>query len=171
MDPRIHTSMEDLTTLHDAQVAMAAALDSVAKADLAAHAVEEQLNAGENASLTAELAPYREAVERLLHGAEHARSGEASGEEREKQMPGIDEVTGETGQLYGVLTGSDEPATAVVLDDSTQAEADAKQAVSAWQDFLDSRLPALNDVMRKAGKPAISVSQAPTNMPEGGDED
>jgi len=171
MDPRIHTSIEDLTTLHDAQVAMAAAFDSVSKADLAAHAVEEQLNAPDNASLAAQLAPYRDAVERLLHGAEHPGNGEASGGEHEKPLPGIDEVTGEAGQLYGALSGSDEPATAAVLEGSTQVEADAKQAASAWQGFVEHRLPALNDLLRNAGKPAINVSQAPTNMPEGGDED
>ncbi|MGB9148213.1 MAG: glycoside hydrolase [Acidobacteriaceae bacterium] len=180
MDPRVHTSLADLTTLHDAQVAMAAALDSVSKADLAAHAVQEQVTAAASgdADLAAQLAPWQAQLSSLLEGHEHEGAGHPTEREEEhaapgqhRHLPGIDEVSGETGQLYAVLTGSDEPATAAVLADSAHVENDAKEVVPAWQDFVEHRLPALNDLLRKAGKPAINISQAPTNMPQEGDED
>ena len=43
--------------------------------------------------------------------------------------------------------------------------------VPAWQDFATKQLPAINDVLQKAGRPAINPEKEATYMPETGDED
>jgi hypothetical protein len=43
--------------------------------------------------------------------------------------------------------------------------------VPAWEDFKAKQLPALNEILTKAGKPAIDLNKEPDNMPGGGDED
>ncbi|MCU1313206.1 MAG: hypothetical protein JWM54_963, partial [Acidobacteriaceae bacterium] len=50
MDPRVEVSAADLEALHSAQVTMAASLDGLAKADLEAHSVLEQISPPQNAS-------------------------------------------------------------------------------------------------------------------------
>ena len=66
---------------------------------------------------------------------------------------------------------ADEPPTQALLTAAAQAEEDSKTAVAAWKDFLANQLPALNDVLHKAGGPAINLSLQPTDLPEAGDED
>ncbi|MGA8111925.1 MAG: glycoside hydrolase [Acidobacteriaceae bacterium] len=170
MDPRIHTSQEELVALHAAQMAAADALDSAAKADLAAHAVEEQLEAAgaADANLQSQLAPISAALKVVLQGSRRGR-GEASGAETNR--PGIDEVTGEVGQVYGGLEQSDNPPTEALLKAAQNAEAEARAATPAWEDFKAKQLPALNEILTKAGKPAIDLNKEPDNMPGGGDED
>src|ERR1019366_3021102 len=70
MDPRVHTAAAELAALHAAQVRMAASLDELAKADLAAHSVQEQMAAPENASLTAQFAAYIAALKKVIDGNE-----------------------------------------------------------------------------------------------------
>src|SRR6202023_188103 len=99
MDPRVEVSAGDLEALHTAQVKMAASLDALAKADLEAHSVMEQISAPQNAShenaaLAARLAPYSKSLKLLVDGAELDAA---------KTQPGMDDVTGEAGQLYGQL--------------------------------------------------------------------
>jgi hypothetical protein len=43
--------------------------------------------------------------------------------------------------------------------------------VAAWEDFRAKQLPALNDVLRKAGRPAINLERQATDMPDEGDEE
>jgi photosystem II stability/assembly factor-like uncharacterized protein len=162
MDPRIQTSPADLEALHSAEWSMYVAFDAAAKADLAAHAVEEQLSKAVNADLSAQLAPFTSALKSVLDG---------SGADPSKHVEGVDAVTGAAGQIYGEFDMSDEPPTQALLTAATQTEADSKAAVGAWKDFQANQLPALNEVLRKAGKPAINLTQQPTDLPEAGDED
>jgi len=141
---------------------MYVAFDAAAKADLAAHAVEEQLSKAVNADLSAQLAPFTSALKSVLDG---------SGADPSKHVEGVDAVTGAAGQIYGEFDMSDEPPTQALLTAATQTEADSKAAVGAWKDFQANQLPALNEVLRKAGKPAINLTQQPTDLPEAGDED
>jgi photosystem II stability/assembly factor-like uncharacterized protein len=170
MDPRVHTSMADLTSLHDAQVAMAAALNSVAQADLAAHSAEEQISAPQSAALTAQLAPYLAQLKTLLGGNEHTEPA-AAAPKTGKHLPGIDEVNGEATELYAELDQSDEPATTALLAASAHVEHEAQEVVPAWEDFRQNQLPAIDKLLRQAGKPAINPAKQPTSMPSQGDED
>ena len=159
MDPRVHTAPEDLEALHEAQVRMARSLDAVAKADLAAHAVSEQMNAPQNASLASQLQPYKDALKLVL-------SGDPS-----QHRPGIDEVNGEAGQLYGQLEQSDNPPTDALSKAAAHVGDEAKEVVPAWEQFREQQLPALNKMLEEAHHARINLAKPPGDMPEEGDED
>lgn len=76
MDPRVHTSREDLIALHTTQMSMAETLDAISRADLAAHSLAEQLAAPENASVADQLAPYKAQLQKLLEGAKKDQNQE-----------------------------------------------------------------------------------------------
>lgn len=162
MDPRIHISADDLAALHTEQVKMAASLDAVSRADLSAHAVAEQLASPGNASLTSQLVPYSTAIKTLLDG---------TGPNAPKRLPGIDEVTGEAGQLYGQLERADAVPTQALVDAAAHVQDEVKEVILGWQDFRLKQLPALNDILRKANRPVINLEKEPVNLPESGDED
>jgi photosystem II stability/assembly factor-like uncharacterized protein len=159
MDPRVHTSPSDLEALHTAQMTMAQALDAVAKADLAAHAVAEQMSAPQNVSLGSQLQPYKDALKLVLDG-DHAQ-----------HRPGIDEVNGEVGQLYGELEQSDNPPTEALTQAATHVQGESKEVVPAWEEFRDKQLPELNKVLAAAHHARINLARPPSDMPEAGDED
>ncbi len=159
MDPRIHTSAAELEALHAQQVKMAGLLDAMARADLAAHAVQEQLAKPENTAIK-ELAPFAAKVKALVNGGEGEKGG-----------PGLDGVAGEAGQLYGQLEQADEPPTAVLLEAAAHAEQEGHEVLPRWKDFVAKDLPELNKVLKGAGRPEIDVQKAPDDMPDEGDED
>lgn len=165
MDPRIHTAPQELEALHTAQMTMADALDAVAKADLAAHAVAEQIASPQNASLASQLTPYSDALKALLRGNEHSNDQDA------KSIPGIDEVNGEAGQLYGELEQADGVPTEALTAAAGQVEGEVKEVVPAWEDFRENKLPALNKLLESAHHARIDLNKLPANMPEEGDED
>ncbi|HEX5234985.1 MAG TPA: glycoside hydrolase [Silvibacterium sp.] len=162
MDPRVQTSAADLETLHSAEVAMAASLDALAKADLAAHSVEEQLSSPENQAFTAQLAPFSAALKSILEGSAPTSA---------KHQPGIDEVTADATQLYGELEQADIAPTAALLDASQHVEMEGKEVLPGWQTFEQNQLPALNIKLRNLHRPPIDPNRAPSDMPEQGDED
>jgi photosystem II stability/assembly factor-like uncharacterized protein len=172
MDPRVEVSAADLEALHAAQAKMAASLDALAKADLEAHAVMEQISlpqnasaenaSPENASLSPGLAPYRKALKLLLDGTKG---------EGEKGRPGMDDVNGEATQLYGQLQQADAAPTKALLDAAAHNQEEGEQAVGAWEEFQQKQLPAINEQLRNAHRPAVNLNQRPGSMPEGGDED
>ncbi|MGH9606575.1 MAG: VPS10 domain-containing protein [Terracidiphilus sp.] len=162
MDPRVHTSTADLEALHKAQGEMAATLDALDKADLAAHSVSEQIAAPENASIATQLAPYNAALKSLLEG---------TGPHAAKRQPGIDELTGEAAQLYSDLQQADAAPNEALLTASAQVETEGKAALPGWEDFKQSQLPALNEKLHSAHRPAIDLKRPPANMPDSGDEE
>ncbi|MHB1023301.1 MAG: WD40/YVTN/BNR-like repeat-containing protein [Acidobacteriaceae bacterium] len=162
MDPRVHTSFADLETLHTAQVTMAASLDALSKADLAAHSVEEQMDAPQNAALAAQLAPFQKSLKILMDGTERGAA---------KHLPGIDDVTAETAALYGQLQQADAAPTTALLAASAHAEMEGKEVLPGWEKFKQEQLPALNLALHNAHRAAIDLNRQPDNMPEAGDED
>ncbi len=160
MDPRVHATMADLEALHAAQAAMAASLDALALADLAGHSVSEQMAAPANAAIAAQLAPFRDALKTLLER-----------EESKGAKPGIDHVTEEATQLYGELQQADAAPTAAQLAAATHVESEAKEVLPGWEDFKAKQLPAVNEILRKASRPAIDLERRPAEMPQSGDED
>jgi hypothetical protein len=159
MDPRVKMTQDELVALHSAQMAMADSLSSVSQADLDAHAVEEQLNAPGDADVASQVAPYKDALEKVLKG------------DSSQHRPGIDEVTGESGQLYAELEGTDAVPTDALLQAAQHVEHEGTEVVPVWETFRTQQLPALNEVLRKAGHPEINLQKAPQDMPETGDED
>ncbi len=159
LDPRIQTAPSDLEALHTAQMTIAETLDTVAKADLAAHAVAEQIATPQNASLSAQLAPFTDALKTVLSGnpAKHA--------------PGIDDVNGEAGQLYGELEQADGVPTEALLAAAEHLQSEAKEVVPAWDDFREKQLPALNKVLEAAHHARIDLAKPPGDMPDEGDEE
>ena len=103
MDPRVHTTAADLQALHAAQVRMAGSLDELAKADLAAHSVQEQVEAPENAAVAKELVEFDGALKKLVSGDDASMGTHTT--------PALDDVTGEAAELYGKLQQSDGPLT------------------------------------------------------------
>jgi photosystem II stability/assembly factor-like uncharacterized protein len=162
MDPRVHTPAAELEALHSAQVRMAASLDELSKADLAAHSVQEQMAAPENASLSTQLAPFSAALKKLLVDNEAKMT---------KESPGLDDVTGEVGQLYGQLQQADNPPTQALIAASTHAREEGEEALRAWQEFQLKQLTGIDAALQQGGRPAIDLKKAPANMPSGGDED
>jgi photosystem II stability/assembly factor-like uncharacterized protein len=160
MDPRVHASADELAALHTAQAAMTASLDALARADLAAHSVSEQIAAPENAAIAAQLAPFRDALKALLER-----------EEGKGAKPGIDHVTDEATQLYGELQQADAAPTAALAAAATHVEGEAKEVLPGWEDFKTKQLPALNEILRKAQRPAIDLERKPVDVPQSGDED
>jgi photosystem II stability/assembly factor-like uncharacterized protein len=162
MDPRVHTSMADLEALHAAQTAMAASLDALAKANLAAHSVTDQLSAPENASLAAQLAPFSDTLKTLLGG---------TGSKTPRPLPGIEEVASEATELYSQLQRADAAPTAALLAAAAQVQDEGKEVLPGWEDFKEKQLPALNEKLRDAHRPAINLSRQPEDMPQSGDEE
>ena len=142
-----------------AQMKMAENLDAIAKADLSAHAVAEQIASPKNASLSAQLAPFSDALKAVLTG------------NPAKHEPGIDEVNGGAGQLYGELEQADGVPTQALLIASAQAQASVKQVLAAWADFREKQLPELNKVLEAAHHARIDLKKAPGDIPDDGDED
>jgi photosystem II stability/assembly factor-like uncharacterized protein len=159
MDPRVHTPPAELQKLHAEQVKMAATLDALAKADLAAHAVAEQLTTQESKAI-AGVDSFAAKLKTLLTGAEGKGGG-----------PGLDDVAGEAGQLYGELEQADEPPTAALLAAAAHVEDEGREALPKWKDFVAKDLPELNRVLKQAGHPEIDLGKEPEDMPDTGDED
>src|SRR6185437_10666360 len=162
LDPRIHTSAADLKVLHDAQVRMAHALDQIARADMAGHSIRDQLTDAGMSSIASELKPFIAQLKVLLEG-----SGAGAGE----KSPGLDDVNDEAGQLYGQLQQADRLPPAAVTAASAKTEREAKELEANWENFAVQQVPAINRVLRQAGKPEINESEPPKSMPDHGDED
>jgi hypothetical protein len=162
MDPRVHTAAVELAALHAAQVKMAASLDGVAKADLEAHSVQEQMAAPGNASLAAQFTAYAAALKKVIDG------NEAKGAE---EAPGLHDVAGEVAGLYGQLEQSDNPPTQAQLAASAHAREEGEEALHGWREFQAKQLPSIDAVLRQAGRPAIDLKKEPANMPIAGDEE
>ena len=85
---------------------MANSLDELAKADLQAHSVMEQVAAVQDPALAKQLATSSAALKTILEG---------TGPNATKRLPGIDEVTAEATLLYGELEQADANPTAALL--------------------------------------------------------
>jgi hypothetical protein len=166
MDPRVHMSQAELEALHAAQTTMAASLDALAKADIEAHSVMEQLNAIQDKALAAQLATFHATLETILDGTKDGTKADAA-----KRLPGIDEVSGEAAQLYNQLERADANPTAALLAAAAHVRHEREAVLPAWENFKQTQIPEMNRQLQREHHPAIQPNQRPTNMPEEGDED
>jgi photosystem II stability/assembly factor-like uncharacterized protein len=172
MDPRVRTSTADLETLHGAQTRMASALNSIARADLAGHSVQEQIAAPENAAVSAQLAPYATALQSMLEGDQQStEQGENAPRAQGRHLPPIDEVTEEASQLYEELQQADALPTAAQTQASSHVEDEARAVLPEWEQFRTAKLPEINRILENAHRPDINPEKAPENMPSQGDEE
>lgn len=168
MDPRVHASMADLETLYSVEVAMATSLDTLAKADLEAHSVSEQIADPRNSAIAAQLAPFSAKLKTLLSGSS-SNAGPGPGET--KHLLGIDEVTTEAMQLYAQLQQADAAPTTALSSACEHVEAESREVLPGWEAFKQKQLPALSNELKNAHRPAIDLRKHPVNMPAEGDED
>jgi photosystem II stability/assembly factor-like uncharacterized protein len=162
MDPRVHMSQADLEALHTAQSTMAASLNDLAKADLQAHSVMEQVAAIQDAALAKQLASSTAGLKTILEG---------TGPNATKRLPGIDEVTAEATLLYGELEQADTNPTAALLAAAAHVQNEGREVLPGWEQFKQTQLPQMNQQIKSARHPAIDADRKPTNMPDSGDQD
>ncbi|HTU49107.1 MAG TPA: hypothetical protein VMF56_00855 [Acidobacteriaceae bacterium] len=162
MDPRVHMSQVELEALHTAQVTMAASLDALAKADLQAHSVMEQVTAIKDPALAKQLATSSAALKTIIDG---------TGPNATKRLPGVDEVTAEATLLYGELEQADANPTAALSTASAHVQKEGMEILPGWENFKRTQLPEMNRQIRNAHHPAINPDRKPTDMPQQGDED
>jgi len=109
-----------------------------------------------------------------LGGGSSGRFGLAKGgtkTDATKQLPGIDEVSGEAAQLYNELEQADAIPTAALLAAAAHVEEEAKEVLPRWENFKQTQIPEMNRQLQREHHPAIQPNQRPANMPEEGDED
>ena len=161
MDPRVHMSQAELEALHAAQTTMAASLDELAKTDLQAHSVMEQVAAVQDPALVKQLATSNAALKTILDG---------TGPDAVKRLPGIDEVTAEATLLYGELEQADANPTAALLAAAAHVQKEGTEVLPGWEQFKQTQLPQMNQQIKNAHHPAINPDRKPTDMPQAGDE-
>ena len=166
MDPRVHMTQAELEALHSAQTKMAASLDALAKADIEAHSVMEQLDALQDKALAAQLASFRTALGTILHGTQNGAKADAT-----NQLTGIDEVSGEAAQVYNELEQADAVPTAALLTAAAHVQDEGKPILPSWENFKQTQMPEMNRQLQREHHPVIRPNQHPANMPEEGDED
>jgi photosystem II stability/assembly factor-like uncharacterized protein len=162
MDPRVHMSQAELEALHTAQVTMANSLDGLAKADLQAHSVMEQVAAVQDPALAKQLSTSSAALKTILDG---------TGPNATKRLPGIDEVTAEATLLYGELEQADANPTAALLAAAAHVQKEGAEVLPGWEQFKQTQLPEMNRQIKNSHHPAINPDRKPTDMPQTGDED
>ena len=161
MDPRVQTAPADLENLHTAQARIATDVDALSKAELAAHSVMEQLAAPKDGSLSGQLAPFRAALKTLVNGTEDGAP---------TPQLGIDDVASEATQLYNGLQQADAAPTEAQLEAVNRLGSESKEVLAAWEEFKQKQVPAVNVILHNARRSSINVNQAPSDMPEEGDE-
>ncbi|MGB7198258.1 MAG: glycoside hydrolase, partial [Acidobacteriaceae bacterium] len=156
MDPRVHISQAELEALHTAQATMAASLDELAKADLQAHSVKEQVAAVQDPALAKQLATSKAALKTILDGTGPNVAPGAH------HLPGIDEVTAEATLLYGELEQADANPTTALLAAAAHVQKEGTEVLPGWEQFEKTQLPAMNQQIRNAHHPAINPDRKPT---------
>jgi hypothetical protein len=166
MDPRVHATAAELQSLFAAQMKLADLMTKSATASLEAHSAEEQLDAlaksAQGAVKDAVDAAGKELAE-VLSGHEKHTGGEAE--------PGLDDVAGESAELYAQVGMADAAPTAAQSKAAAHAGEETAEVLNRWERVKHESIPALNRKLEGAHLPALNLEQKPQNMPESGDED
>jgi hypothetical protein len=114
-----------------------------------------------------QLAPFTAALKTVLDGdkADGTKSNAA------KSLPGMDEVTAESTQLYNELEQADANPTAALLTAAAHVQQEGKEVLPGWDNFKQTQIPGIDHQLQLQHHPAIQLSQVPTNIPQEGDED
>ena len=166
MDPRVHATAAELQSLFAAQMKLADLMTKSATASLEAHSAEEQLDAlaksAQGAVKDAVDAAGKELAE-VLSGHDKHTGGEAE--------PGLDDVAGESAELYAQVGMADAAPTAAQSKAAAHAGEETAEVLKRWERVKHESIPALNRKLEGAHLPALNLEQKPQNMPESGDED
>jgi photosystem II stability/assembly factor-like uncharacterized protein len=166
MDPRVTATPADLQAMFRLESQLEGVLNDSAKADLEAHSAREQIEKlfkPAAADTKESLEKQDKALEELLKGKEKSAGGEGE--------PGLDDVAGEAGALYGEVGRADAAPTTAQQQAGQHIAAESKEALEKWERIKSTSLPALNRKLSAAGLEPINLERQPDNMPEGGDED
>ena len=123
----------------------------------------QKLDAASKPELKDALASFEKELGALLSGTRTASGTE--------ETPGLDGLAGEAGGLYGEVGGADAAPTAALNKAIDHTGEESVEVLRAWGQFKGKSLPAMNDKLRAAGLPAISLQEKPLDMPDSGDED
>ena len=99
----------------------------------------------------------------VLSGHEKHTGGEAE--------PGLDDVAGESAELYAQVGMADAAPTAAQSKAAAHAGEETAEVLKRWERVKHESIPALNRKLEGAHLPALNLEQKPQNMPESGDED
>jgi hypothetical protein len=166
MDPRVKASAVDLLALHTAESKLAALTSSSAEAALQAHSLREQiakLAKDAPAAVKASLDESDKQLAALLAGKEKPAAS--------AEVAGLDDVSGEDGELYEQVGQVDAAPTAAQQKAAAHAAEETEEALRSWNRWKDGSLPKLNSQLTAAHLPQLNLQQRPETMPEGGDED
>jgi photosystem II stability/assembly factor-like uncharacterized protein len=166
MDPRVKATRADLVALSAAESKLAAMVSGSAEASLEAHSLREQiakLSKDAPGSLKASLEGSNKQLAELLSGKPKLPGSE--------EIPGLDDVSGESLELYAQVGQADAAPTVAQLKAATNTGEEVKEALEGWKRWKDTSLPALNEQLHAAHLSELDLQQRPETMPEGGDED
>jgi hypothetical protein len=145
MDPRVKASSADLLALHMAESKLAALTSSSAEAALEAHSLREQtakLAKEAPAALKTSLDESDKRLAALLAGKEKTATS--------KEVPGLDDVSGEDAGLYGQVGPVDAAPTAAQQKAAAHANEETEEALRSWNKWKDGSLPKLNSQLTAA---------------------
>jgi hypothetical protein len=166
MDPRVKATRADLVALSAAESKLAAMISGSAEAALEAHSLREQiekLSKDAPGSLKASLDGSDKQLAELLSGKPKAPGSD--------EVPGLDDVSGESLELYAQVGQADAAPTAAQLKAAGHTSEEVEEALKGWKRWKDASLPALNEQLHAAHLSELDLQQRPETMPEGGDED
>ncbi|MGA2652182.1 MAG: glycoside hydrolase [Terracidiphilus sp.] len=166
IDPRVHATAADLESMFAQQSRLAAMVSKSAAASMQIHSAQEQLSA-----LSKKVdSPLKDAVEKLDKELDDLLNGEKKPGGGE-QAPGIDDIAGESADLYEQVGMADAAPTAAQVKAADHASEELTDVLKLWQHAKDSSIPDLNLQLEAAHLPPLNLEQKPQTMPEGGDED
>jgi len=166
MDPRVKATPKDLAAEFELANRLSGWVSSSAQASLEAHAIQEQIGKLEPTAagaLKSELGRVGKELATVLAGEPKTASSE--------EVPGLSEVAGAAGGLYIQVGQADAAPTATQEQASDHAGKELAEALHTWEHFTQTAIPELNRALRQAGLPELNLKQAPSDMPDEGDED
>lgn len=166
MDPRVPASAADLDSQFQLESQLSAMVNKGAIADLGAHAAREQVESlGKNAP-----SEVKEALEAMGKSLQAIAEGKPS-TPAAKGYPGIDEISGEAGTLYGEVGQVDAAPTTAQQQATSHVADELKEAMERWDKIKAVDLPELNRKLNAAHLPPVRLDRQPDTMPEEGDID
>ncbi len=183
MDPRVKATPADLLALHTAETRLAALVTSTSAAALEAHSLREQiarLARTAAAPLKSSLEASAKQLSEIIEGTPAAvppaapTPGKSEGTRPPKspeQVPGLDDISGESSALYTQIGQSDAAPTAAQLRATAHAAEESEDSLRAWNRWRSTALPTLNQQLHAAHLDPLNPARQPSSMPQSGDED
>lgn len=163
LDPRVKTSSEGIRQMFELQTRLASLLTNTSEASLQARSIKQQAGklAGKAGAAADALDAFNKKFKQLSEG-----SGQPGSEEIT-----IRRVNAAANTLYTEVDRADAGPTIAQVQATDSAERDGTTILKQWTDFKNVDLPAVNNALRSAGVPEISLSATSQNGADQGDEE